>query len=120
MRVKRYHVERSAIDGEKHIVTGTISIDKLKENEIQRGIASLSFPFSATGVETFSDTVTFPKAFPTGKVPIVVIIPTSNVQCSLAVTARTESDFTVTASDNLGIDLTTTVTVDVLWIAIVP
>jgi len=120
MRVKRYHVERSAVDGDKHIITDSIPIDKLKSDQIQKGTASLTFPFAATGVETHSATVTFPKAFPTGKVPIVIISPIDNVQCSLAITARTESKFTVTASDNLGIDLTSSITVDILWIAIVP
>jgi len=120
MRVKRYHVERSAIDGDKHIIDDTIPVAKLKSDQIQKGTASLTFPFAAAGVETHSATVTFPKSFPTGKVPILTITPADNVQCSLAVTARTETDFTVTASDNLGIDLTSSITVDILWIAIVP
>jgi len=95
-----------------------IDVGKLKN--IQRGTATLTLPFAAAGVETVSASVTFPKAFPTGVVPIVIYSPKTIQPITTRVTGESNTGFTIEASDNVGTDLTASVTVEIAWVAVAP
>jgi len=101
---------------EAKIADGSVSKAKLKTTSIQAGAADVSIPFAAAGVETVTATVTFPTAF--AAAPTTVIITHNRPHMSLAVTAVTASNFTISASDNKGTDYTAAETARVYWIAI--
>jgi len=119
MGIRRYHVEKDAVSGEEHIIDNTIPIAKLKDSEIQFGKVSLTLPFAAAGVETVSASVSFPKSFPTGKIPTVIVVPRTILAITFRVTGESETGFTLEASDNVGTDYTTSQTFDIAYIAIV-
>jgi len=101
---------------EAKLADGSVSKAKLKSTSIQSGATDVSFGFTAVGVETITASVSFPTAFATA--PTTIVITHDHPHLSLAVTAITASDFTISASDNKGTDYTASESVRVYWIAI--
>jgi len=112
--IRHWHLDRDSVRSgnikDKEIVWGD-----LKPKSFQAGVASATFDFTATGVETKTDSVTFPEAFDAE--PEVVLITCDISDLSVAVSAKTASGFTVAASDT-GTDRTTSVSVTIYWLAI--
>jgi len=90
---------------------------KIKKTVIQAGSATVSLGFSVTGVETVSATVTFATAFPTGVTPKVVYCVKTIQPITHRITSITNTGFTIEASDNVGTDLTASVSVDIEYVA---
>jgi len=119
MAISEYHLAKSAIS------TFTLADDcvtraKTHEQFIQSGSASLSLGFTATGVETVTASVTFATAFPSGVTPHIVVCPKDILAITWAVTSITNTGFTLSASDNVGTDYTTSQTFDIDYLAIAP
>jgi len=102
--------------GREHIANKELDLEKLKPSSIQRGSASVSFPFSIAGVENVTADITFPTAF--AAAPTIVLINCSVIDIQVAVTAKTASGFTVTARDSEGTDYTAAVSATIDWLAI--
>jgi len=115
MAISTQHIDVKAII-EKLIRDGEISKAKLKPSSIQLGSASVSFPFAATGIENVTATITFPTAFAAS--PTIVLINCSVIDIQVAVTAKTATNFTVTARDSEGTDYTAPVSAQIDWLAI--
>jgi len=107
MAINKYHLSKG-------------SVDTFAATFIQCGSASLSLGFSVVGVETVTATVTFATAFPTGTTPRVVYSAKDILAITHAVTAVSNTDFTISASDNVGTDYTTAQTLDIDYIAMIP
>jgi len=102
----------------EHIARDAVTRQKVPETFIQSGSATLTLPFAAVGVETVSASVTFPTKFPAGVVPKVAYSLKTIQPITHRVTGVSNTGFTIEASDNVGTDLTASVTVDIDWIAI--
>jgi len=117
MPIKRWHIEKDAIDGAYHIIKDTIPLAKLSSAEIQFGKTSVSFPFAVAGEENVSATVTFPKAFATAPLVVVAI---EGADVGIVKVATTTTNFTVTVRDDKGTDYTAAQSATIHWIAIKP
>jgi len=118
MGIRRNHIETDAVE-EDDVLKGAIPIEKIPETTLQSGEDKVSFPFAVAGVEEVTATITFPKAFPTGKVPHVTFVH-NNPDLTVVLDAKTETNFTLRAKDNLGVDFTSAQLVTINWTAIVP
>jgi len=117
MPIRREHIAKDAVEQED-IVKAAVTREKVPKTFIQSGSATLTLPFAAAGVETVSASVTFPTAFPTGGVPKVTYSLKTIQPITHRVSAVSNTGFTIEASDNVGTDLTASVSVDIDWIAI--
>ena len=97
---RRFDLAKDAVQAEQ-IAPSSVGREEVKKSFIQCGKTSVTFNFSATGVEAVTADVTFPEAFPSGVTPKVVITPAANHPISLAVTAVDNTKFTITAKDEL-------------------
>jgi len=118
MGIRRYHIEKEAIEKDD-IPDKEIPINKLDELAIQNGETTVSFPFAVAGVEEVTASVSFPKPYPTGVIPIVTFNH-NNPDLTVVLDSKTETGFTLRAKDNLGVDYTTAQSVVINWIAIYP
>jgi len=118
MGIRRYHIEKDSIERDD-VLSEAIDIYKIDTLTLQTGRTTVTFPFSATGVEEVTASISFPKSYPTGKVPCVVFSH-SHIDISVRLDSITETGFTLRAKDNLGVDFTAGVSVTVNWIAIYP
>jgi len=118
MGIRRYHIEKEAIEKDD-IPDKELPIEKLDELAIQSGITDVTFPFTTTGVEEVTVTIPFPKSYPTGIIPRVVFSH-SHSDITIRIDTVTETNFTLRAKDNLGVDFTAGVVVTISWIAIYP
>jgi len=114
----RWQQARGSIFDEHVNPDAEIDVGKLKN--IKRGTSTITLPFAAVGVETVSASVTFPEPFPTGVVPIVVYSLRTIQPITHRVTGESNTGFTIEASDNVGTDLTASITVEISWIAVKP
>jgi len=115
MPVRRYHVSKDAVDGEVAILDDSIPFGKLSSVTIQAGRTSVSFPFSVTGVENTSTTITFPKAFATAPLVVVAI---EGINVGIVAISSTTTNFSITVRDDVGTDYTASTPATVHWIAI--
>jgi len=117
--VNKYHLSRESVNTFA-LANDAVTRDKAHEQFIQSGSASLTLGFAATGVETVTASVTFATAFPSGVTPRVIICPKDILAITWAVTTISNTGFTLSASDNVGTDYTTSQTLDIDYIAIAP
>jgi len=119
MAINEYHLSKESVST---VVLADRAVTRNKASElfIQSGSATCSFAFSVVGVETQTASVTFAIAFPSGVIPRVVFSPKDNQPVTLAVTAVSNTGFTLTAKDELGTDLTATIKINIDYIAIAP
>jgi len=124
MGVRRYHVERDAIQdehikkgevGTEELADGAVTKAKISETALQCGRTPVSLPFAAAGEENVSVSITFPTAFAAAP---VVTVAMEGADVGIARIAVTASDFTVTVRDDKGTDYTTSQTAWVNWIAV--
>jgi len=104
MGIRRYHLDRQAVWKEF-----------LNPKSIQFGATSITLGFATTGLETVTEDISFPTAFKAA--PSLILITCSNSDMSVAVSAKTASGFTVSATDT-GTDYTTAQTVTIYWMAV--
>jgi len=97
-----------------HLALDSVFLEHIKQ--IQRGSTSVSFGFAAAGIENQTATITFPEAF--AAAPTIVLINCSVIDIQVAVTAKTATNFTVTARDSEGTDYTASVSATIDWLAI--
>jgi len=112
--VRRWHLERESVHDE-HIPSGEIALGKLKSSDIQYGKASVTFPFTLTGEENVSATITFPKAFATAP---LVVVSVEGIDVGIVNISVTTTGFTITVRDDKGTDYTTSQSATIHWIAI--
>jgi len=118
MGIRRNHIEKDAIEKDD-VPNKELPINKLEDLAIQNGETTVSFPFTATGVEEVTATISFPKPYPTGVIPRITFVH-NNPDLTIVLDAVTESGFTLRAKDNLDVDFTTAVSVTINWIATYP
>jgi len=119
MAIHEYHLSKESVST-VILADDAVTRNKASELFIQSGSAACTFAFAATGVETQTASVSFATAFPSGVTPKVVFSPKDNQPVTLAVTAVSNTGFKLTAKDELGTDLTTSITIDIDYIAIAP
>jgi len=119
MAINEYHLSKESVST-FGLADDAVTRAKTDEQFIQSGSAACTFAFAATGVETQTASVTFGTAFPSGVTPKVVFSPKDNQPVTLAVTSISNTGFTLTAKDELGTDLTASITIDIDYIAIAP
>jgi len=97
-----------------HLALDSVFLEHIKQ--IQRGSTSVSFGFAAAGIENQTATITFPEPF--AAAPTIVLINCSVIDIKVAVTAKTATNFVVTARDSEGTDYTASVSATIDWLAI--
>jgi len=117
MSIRRWHIEKDAIDGAHHIIKDTIPLAKLSSAEIQFGKTSVTFPFAVAGEENVSVTITFPKAFAAEP---VVVATVEGADVGIARIGVGLTGFSITVRDDKGTDYTTGEGAIVHWIAVKP
>jgi len=129
MSVRRYRIARESVASEsikpkevrrEHIAPGAVGRAETDELFFQTGAASVSIPFTVTGIERVSVSVTFPKAFPVGVIPRVVATHNQADIHVCGITAISTTGFTIVFSDTAGVDKTAAVSATLYWIAVAP
>jgi len=119
MPVCEYHLSKESVSTSV-LADDAVTRAKTHEQFIQSGSATCTFDFAVAGVEAKTATVTFGTAFPSGVIPKVVFSPKNNQPVTLAMTSISNTGFTLTAKDELGTDLTASITINIDYIAIAP
>jgi len=101
--IRRYHLDREAVGREI-----------LAKSAIQNGRTSVTFPFTATGEENVSASITFPTAFAATPTVVATI---EDLTVGIVRVSPTTSGFTIIVRDDKGVDHTTSKTATVNWIA---